>query len=547
MRNLLSLLAALCISNLFAQETVSKAQIQSAEKMFALSFSDVKRDSMLSILAGKINTYTYIHNKELPNSVAFPLWYNPVLPDMQVPKHQKPVLFNIPTNISIPKDKELLAYYSITELASLIKNKKISSEDLTRFYLARLKKYAPLLHCVIELTEEIALKQARKADAELAKGIYRGPLHGIPYGIKDLFAIEGTHTTWGTPPYRDQVIHQTAFVATQLEKAGAILVAKLSLGELAMDDIWFCGLTRNPWDTSKGSGGSSAGSASSTAAGLVPFAIGTETYGSIVDPSMRCGTTGLRPTYGSIAKTGAMALAWTSDKIGPICRSAEDAAIVFNYIHGADKMDRSSIDFAFNYTGKIDISKLRIAYISNYIDSLPANSTEKQTLSTLRAMGAKLIPLTFPDSLHGDEILSLIIGVESAAAFDPLTRANKDDEMVQQNKDRWPNTFRTSRFVPAVEYINACRLRYQIMEKMSPFIDRFDIIIAPPETGDQLAITNLTGNPSITLPNGFLENGLPASISFIGKHFGEATLLAFTKAYQEKTGYHLKHPELFTK
>ena len=547
MRNLLSLFAAFCISNLFAQETVSKAQIQSAEKMFAISFSDAKRDSMLSILAGKKNTYTYIHNKELPNSVAFPLWYNPMLPDMQFPQHQKPVLFNIPTNISIPKDKEALAYYSITELASLIKNKRLSSEDLTRFYLARLKKYAPFLHCVIELTEEIALKQARKADAELAKGIYRGPLHGIPYGIKDLFAVEGTHTTWGTPPYRDQVIHQTAFVATQLEKAGAVLIAKLSLGELAMDDIWFGGLTRNPWDTSKGSGGSSAGSASATAAGLVPFAIGTETYGSIVDPSMRCGTTGLRPSYGSIAKTGAMALAWTSDKIGPICRSAEDAAIVFNYIHGADKIDRSSIGFAFNYTGKIDISKLRIAYISNYIDSLPANSTEKETLRTLRTMGAKLIPLSFPDSLHGDEILSLIIGVESAAAFDPLTRASKDDEMVQQNKDRWPNTFRTSRFVPAVEYINACRLRYQIMEKMSPFIDRFDIIIAPPETGDQLAITNLTGNPSITLPNGFLENGMPASISFIGKHFGEATLLSFTKAYQEKTGFHLKHPALFVK
>jgi len=547
MRHLLSLLTILYIGNLFAQETVSKAQIQSAEKMFALSFSDAKRDSMLSILAGKINTYTYIHNKELTNSVAFPLWYNPVLPGMQVPKYQKPVLFNTPTNISIPKEKEQLAFYSITELASLIKNKKISSEELTRFYLARLKKYAPVLHCVIELTEEIALKQARKADAELARGIYRGPLHGIPYGIKDLFAVEGTHTTWGTPPYRNQVIHQTAFVAAQLEKAGAVLVAKLSLGELAMDDIWFGGLTRNPWDTSKGSGGSSAGSASATAAGLVAFAIGTETYGSIVDPSMRCGTTGLRPTYGSIAKTGAMALAWTSDKIGPICRSAEDAAIVFKYIHGADKTDRSSIDFAFNYTNINTISKLRIAYIRNYIDSLPENSTEKETLRTLRKMGAKLTPISFPDSLHGDEILSLIIGVESAAAFDPLTRANKDDEMVQQNKDRWPNTFRTSRFVPAVEYINACRLRYQIMERMSPFIDSFDIIIAPPETGDQLAITNLTGNPSITLPNGFLENGMPASISFIGRHFGEATLLAFTKAYQEKTGYHLKHPELFTK
>ena len=260
---------------------------------------------------------------------------------------------------------------------------------------------------------------------------------------------------------------------------------------------------------------------------------------------MRCGLTGLRPTYGSVAKSGAMNLAWTSDKIGPICRSAEDDAIVFNYIHGADKDDASSINAAFNYKGTVDIAKLKIAYAKNYIDTLPENSTEKQTLFTLKKMGAKLIPFEFPDNLHGDEILSLIVGVESATAFDPLTRSNRDDEMVQQNKDRWPNIFRSSRFIPAVEYINACRLRYEIMRKVDPVLDQFDVIIAPPETGDQLAITNLTGNPSITLPNGMLPNGMPASISFIGKHFGEATLLAFAKAYQEQTGFHLKHPPLF--
>jgi Asp-tRNA(Asn)/Glu-tRNA(Gln) amidotransferase A subunit family amidase len=407
------------------------------------------------------------------------------------------------------------------------------------------KKYAPVLHCAIEITEDIAIRQAKNADAEIARGIYRGPLHGIPYGIKDLFAVEGTHTTWGTPPFRNQVIDKTAFVAMKLQQSGAVLVAKLSLGELAMDDIWFGGLTRNPWDTARGSGGSSAGSASATAAGLVPFAIGTETYGSIVDPSMRCGVTGLRPTYGSIARTGGMTLSWSSDKIGPICRSAEDAAIVFYYTHGADKQDASSIQFAFNYKSPVDIKKLKIAYISNYIDTLPANSLEKQTLNVLKEMGTQLIPITFPDSLHGNEILSLIIGAESAAAFDQLTRSSRDDEMVQQNRDRWPNTFRSARFVPAVEYINACRLRYKIIQKMDSVIDQYDIIIAPPETGDQLAITNLTGNPSVTLPIGFLPNGLPVGISFIGKHFGEATLLAFSKAYQEKTGFYLKHPPLF--
>ncbi len=545
MKNLLLFLCLIPVLSLSAQETVSPAQVASAEKMFALNFSGAKRDSMLGILADKIKIYTYIHSKNIANDMAFPLWYSPLLPGMVVPKQQRPVNFVIPDHINLPANKNQLAFYSIPQLASLIKHKKISSVALTRFYLERLKKYAPALHCVIELTEEISLKQAQKADEALAKGIYKGPLQGIPYGIKDLFAVAGTHTTWGTPPYRNQVIEQTCFVASQLEKAGAVLVAKLSLGELAMDDIWFGGMTRNPWDTSKGSGGSSAGSASATAAGLVPFAIGTETYGSIVDPSMRCGTTGLRPTYGSIAKTGAMVLAWSSDKIGPICRSAEDAAIVFNYIHGADKGDGSSINAAFNYSANKDISRLKIGYIRNYIDTLPANSTEKQTLLVLKKMGVQVIPVDFPDNLHGDEILSIIIGVESAAAFDPLTRSNKDDEMVQQWKDRWPNTFRTSRFVPAVEYINACRLRNEIMLKMDPLINAFDIIIAPPETGDQLAITNLTGNPSITIPNGFLPNGLPASISFIGKHFGEATLLAFTKAYQEYTGFHLKHPTAF--
>ena len=519
--------------------------IQTAEKMDDLSFNAAKRDSMLSILSDKIKTYAYLHSQNLKNDAPLPLSYNVDLTGLAIPKKQLPVHFNIPANVELPKNMNALAFYSIPQLASLIKNKKISSEKLTRFYLGRLRKYGPVLHCVIELTDTIAIAQAKKADAELAKGIYRGPLHGIPYGIKDLFAVKGTHTTWGTPPYKDQVIDETAFVAKKLEAAGAVLVAKLSLGELAEDDVWFGGLTRNPWDITKGSGGSSAGSSSATAAGLVPFAIGTETYGSIVDPSMRCGVTGLRPTYGSISRSGAMALAWTSDKIGPICRSAEEDAIVFNYIHGTDKKDASAIDFAFNYTGTVDIKKLKIAYIKNYIDTLPANSTEKQTLATLKKMGATVTGINFPDNLHGDEILSLIIGVESAALFDELTRSNRDDMMVQQGKDRWPNTFRTSRFVPAVEYLNACRMRYQVMVQMDPFIDQYDVIMAPPETGDQLAITNLTGNPSVTLPNGMLKNNMPASISFIGKHFGEAKLLAFAKAYQEFTGYNLKHPDRF--
>ena len=545
MRSGLFVIGLLCLINAAAQDSVKMSQIIGTEKMFGLHFTQPKRDSMVSILTDKLKTYHYLHEQNLNNDLPLSNWYNPVLPGMEIPRKQEPLIYKEPIQVDLPKDRSQLAFYSIPQLASLIKHRKITSEQLTRFYLDRLKKYGPGLHCVVELTEEIAIREARKADAEMAAGKYRGPLMGIPYGIKDLFAVAGTHTTWGTPPYKNQEIKQTAFVATQLERAGAVLIAKLSLGELAMDDVWFGGLTRNPWDTTKGSGGSSAGSASATAAGLVPFAIGTETYGSIVDPSMRCGVTGLRPTYGSIARTGAMALSWSSDKVGVLCRSAEDAALVFYYIHGADATDASSIPFAFNYNGEVDVKKLKIAYVSNYIDTLAASSTEKQTLVALKEMGAQLIPFVFPDNLHGDEMLSLIIGVESAAAFDQLTLSSKDDQMVQQNKDRWPSVFRTSQFVPAVAYVNACRIRYEIMKKMDPLIDSYDIIITPPETGDQLAITNLTGNPSVTLPNGFGSDGMPASISFIGKHFGEAILLAFAKKYQEHTGFYLKHPPGF--
>lgn len=528
-----------------AQDPIGLPDLIGAEKMFDLQFTPSKRDSILSGLADHLHLYQYLHQQELLNDVPLSMSFDPMLPGMHFEQKQQPINWHIPEAVSLPANRDDLAYYSIPELASLLRRKKISSVELTKFFLERLKKYSPILHCVIQLTEDSALAQARRADANFARGIYKSPLQGIPYGIKDLFAVKGTHTTWGTPPYKDQVIEQDSYVAERLTQAGAVLVAKLSLGELAMDDVWFGGLTRNPWNLATGSGGSSAGSASATAAGLVPFAIGTETYGSIVDPSMRCGATGLRPTFGSVARTGCMALCWSSDKVGPICRSAEDAAYVFAYIHGNDPADASSRTMPFNYTGRVELAKLRVAYTRNYIDSLPENSPEKQTLTILKRLGVKLIPVDFPDDLRGNDILSLIIGVESAAAFDRLTRTNQDDEMVQQNKDRWPNTFRTARFVPAVEYVNACRMRTRIMQKVDPFISQYDIIIAPPETGDQLAITNLTGHPSVTLPVGYKATGGPGSISFIGQLFGEAQLLSFAKAFQDATPYNKQHPKGF--
>jgi Asp-tRNA(Asn)/Glu-tRNA(Gln) amidotransferase A subunit family amidase len=530
---------------LAAQDSIGLSELRAAEKLFDLRFTPVKEDSILSGLVDHLQLYRYLHSQDMYNDVPLSMGFDPLLPGTPYDGKQRPLIWNIPTEVSMPANRNDLAFYSIPELASLLKRKKISSVELTKFFLERLKRYGPVLHCVIELTEDSALVQARKADADLARGIYRSPLQGIPYGIKDLFAVKGTHTTWGTPPYKDQVIQENAYVAQRLASAGAVLLGKLSLGELAMDDVWFGGLTRDPWNLAVGSGGSSAGSASATAAGLVPFAIGTETYGSIVDPSMRCGATGLRPTFGSVARTGCMALCWSSDKIGPICRSAEDAAIVFAYIHGGDSADASSRTMPFNYTGRVVLSKLKIAYTRNYIDSLPEGSPEKQTLQILRKMGARLIPVDFPDDLRGNDLLSLIIGVESAAAFDKLTRTNQDDEMVQQNKDRWPNTFRTARFVPAVEYVNACRMRRVIMQRVDPFISQYDIIIAPPETGDQLAITNLTGHPSVTLPVGYKPDGTPGSISFIGQLYGEAQLLAFAKAFQDATPYNKEHPKGF--
>jgi Asp-tRNA(Asn)/Glu-tRNA(Gln) amidotransferase A subunit family amidase len=532
-------------NELFAQQAIDTSHIAGAEKMYDVRFNGAQKDSMLNGLEDNLGSFRYLHQNSLPNNSPYTLFFDPVLPGMHFDKKQIPLKWNIPANVSLPANKTELAFYSIPQLASLLKNKKISSVALTKFFIERLKKFGDTLHCVIAVTEDIAMKQAANADANFAKGIYKSPLQGIPYGIKDLFSVKGTKTTWGAPPYKDQQFEGTAFVAQQLENAGAVLIAKLSLGELAMDDVWFGGKTRNPWNISTGSGGSSAGSGSATAAGLVVFAIGTETFGSIVDPSTKCGVTGLRPTFGSVARTGGMTLAWSSDKIGPLCKSAEDAAIVFAYIHGSDGVDVSARDMPFNYSGKIDVQNLKVGYVQNYIDTLPANSPEKQTLATLRKLGVNVVPFEFPHHLHASSLLGMIITVEGAAAFDELTRSKKDDQLVQQNKDRWPNVFRTARFVPAVEYVNACRMRYMIMQKMDSIFKQYDIIIAPPEIGDQMGATNMSGNPSITIPVGFSKDGMPVCISFIGRLFDEGRLVALAKIFQDDTDFNKQHPAMF--
>ena len=531
-----------------AQDVLAN-EIIKTEKMYDLHFSDTQRDSMVNQLNANLHLYQYLHGFNLPNSVPLPNWFDPVLPTMSFNTKQEPINWNIPAGVVMPADSNQLAFYTIAQLSSLLIHHKITSVQLSRFFINRLKKYGDTLHCVISLTEQIAMEQAKRADADFAKGIYKSPLQGIPYGLKDLFSVKGTRTTYGTPPFKDQVIDEDAFVYQQLENAGAVLIAKLSMGELAMDDIWFGGQTKNPWNLNQGSNGSSAGSASATVAGLLPFAIGTETYGSIVAPSAVCGATGLRPTFGSVARTGGMNLAWTSDRIGPICRDAEDAAMVFASIHGSDKFDRASRTMPFNYTGNVNIKQIKVAYAKNYIDTLSNNSSEKEVIKTLKNAGVEVTAIDFPSNLRTNDLLTNIWAAESAAAFDPLTRSGKDSQMVQQWQSRYPNQFRSGRFIPAVEYLTISRLRYLVMQQAYPLLSKYDIIIVPSMSDEPMALTCLTGNPCITLPAGIATEGTaPPSITFIGgKLYSESIIVAFAKKFQQITHYQQQHPLMFTK
>ncbi|HEY1018250.1 MAG TPA: amidase [Sediminibacterium sp.] len=549
MRKTIIALALLCSMQTRAQDTLTKNDLPAAAHLLDLSFTQTEIDSMYDGVKENMLLYRLMHKKPLNNNVPMSLWQSPVLPGMQFNDKQEKINWNIPSKISLPTNLNDLAFYNILQLASLIKNKKISSVELTKFFIDRIRRFGDTLQCVISVTEEIALQQARQADAEIAAGKYRGPLHGIPYGLKDLFAVKGTKTTWGAAPYKNQVIEQDAFVYTQLQNAGAVLVAKFTLGALAMGDYWYGGRTKNPWNLQTGSSGSSAGSASATVAGLVPFAIGTETWGSITSPSSTCGATGLRPTFGSISRTGAMTLSWSLDKVGPICRSAEDAAVVFQYIHGTDGLDQSAVNKPFNYQPKADVKKMRVAYAKNYYDRITDTSrSEWKVLEAYKQMGVELVPINFPDSAqYHYAIMDIVIGAECAAAFDDFTRTNLDDEMTRQGRGDWPNSFRTSRFVPAVEYINANRHRYLLMQQVNEAMKDIDVLICPTRgSGNQGAITNLTGHPVVCVPTGFdKRNNLPTSITLIGKLYDEAAILAAAKAYQDATQWDEMHPAMF--
>jgi Asp-tRNA(Asn)/Glu-tRNA(Gln) amidotransferase A subunit family amidase len=518
--------------------------VAGAENIIGLEFTDAERDSMLDELTANLEFYGAMRAVSLENSVSPSLIFNPIPVAMTLETIQRPLEMSPITDIALPENLEELAFYSVLELAELVRTRQVTSIQLTRLALDRLKRFDPQLHCVISLTEDLAFRQAARADSEIAAGKYRGPLHGIPYAAKDLLAVKGYKTTWGAMPYREQVIDLDATVIKKLEEAGAVLVAKLSLGALAWGDVWYADTTRNPWNLEQGSSGSSAGSASAVSAGLVPFAIGSETWGSIVSPSTRCGVTGLRPTHGRVSRTGAMALSWSMDKLGPICRTMEDCALVFNAIRGPDQLDQSVIDPAFNYTHNIDLGKLSIGYLKkDFEQDTTYQKQNRATLEKLRELGIDLIEIELPD-LPVDA-MQIILGAEAAAAFDELTRSNRDDLLVRQIKNAWPNSFRASRFIPAVEYIQANRLRTLLIQQMTELMAEIDIYISPSFEGDNLLLTNLTGHPCVVLPNGFNEDGEPTSITFIGKLYDEATLLAVAKKYQDSTDFHKKHPPLF--
>ena len=529
--------------------------IASAEDVAGVHFDQTERELMLDGLKQQEQRIEALHKVPLSNSISPAIVFDPVPPGKKIPMEPKrPMVRSRVSARAVPQNLDDLAFLPVTELSELVRTRRVSSTQLTEMYLARLKKYDPILKCVISLTEERALRQARAADTEIARGRYRGPLHGIPWGAKDLLAVRGYKTTWGAGPYKEQVIDADATVVQRLDDAGAVLIAKLTLGELAQGDIWFGATTKNPWKVDQGSSGSSAGPASATAAGLVGFSIGSETLGSISSPSTRCGTTGLRPTFGRVPRTGAMALSWTMDKLGPLCRSVEDCAIVLDAIYGPDGQDNSVVPASYHWDATLSPKKLRVGYFKSAFETPqldpadakrtlhPTRKFDDDALAVFRRLGITLIPVEVPDVPY--DPMRLILTAEAAAAFDDLTRSDRDKELVQQGKFDWPNTFRTSRFIPAVDYVNANRLRSVAIRKWDDLMKTVDVIVTPTGVANlsQLVATNLTGHPAVILPNGFRDDGTPVSLTFLGGLFEEGKLLAVARAYQEATGFHLKHP-----
>lgn len=540
--------------------TVTPALLAQAAKLAGLDFSEQDTASLVQAVNQNLARYDALHALKIPNDVAPPFYFSPVVSGMQVDRSAHKRQFSTP-KIKRPARLEEVAFWPVLHLAELLRTRQVTSVELTDLYLARLTRYNGQLNCVVTMLPDVAMQQARQADAEIAAGKYRGPLHGVPWGAKDIIAVKGYKTTWGSGAYQDQVIDEDATIVQILREAGAVLLAKLTTGELAGGDQWFGGRTNNPWNLDEGSSGSSAGPASATAAGCVPFAIGTETGGSILSPSARCGCTGLRPTFGRVSRHGVMALSWTQDRLGPICRYVEDCALVMSVIARQDGLDLSVSDLPFNWDASKSPRRLRIGYLADAFEDGDRNAewiaNDRATLDWLRAQGYVLKPLKTPDF----PIDILAISVEAAVFFDELTRSGRDKLMT--NKSRGER-FRSARLIPAVEYLQSQRARTMMMQKLAEATDGVDVYLAPSTNGNprppgdtaanppppnktqqHSQMANLACYPGLAVPNGFTRAGTPTSINFMGRPYAEGALMLLAKHYQDATGFNLKQPPLF--
>jgi Asp-tRNA(Asn)/Glu-tRNA(Gln) amidotransferase A subunit family amidase len=542
-----------------------KDVVKCAEQIDGLTFTDAEEELAVGGVSRNLDSYEELRKLNVPLDTEPAITFRPYLPGKRPTGHSTrhaKLITTRPSRVQVTSSLEDLAFAPVTTLASLVRTRRVSATDLTTMYLDRLKRYGDQLHCVVTVTEDLAREQAAAADKEIKAGRYRGPLHGIPFGVKDLFDTKGIKTTWGAKPYENRVAQVDATIVERLRDAGAVLCAKLSMGALAQGGVWFGGSTRNPWSPDNSSSGSSAGPGAATAAGLVAFAIGTETRGSIISPSSTCGVVGLRPTYGRVSRHGAMALSWTMDKIGPMCRSVEDCAIVFNAIYGSDGRDETVVDAPFAWRPDVPLSSLRIGYVESEFNATGGgfggggrgtanpqdarrraeerNALLKDALDVLRHAGAKLQPMSLPE--FPANALGFILSAEAAAAFDDLTRSKEVNLLTEQSAGAWPNTFRTSRFIPAVEYIRAQRARTLLIRQMDDLMASYDVFLTP--TGSaSLGITNLTGHPAACLKAGFVD-GLPVALMITGRLYDEAAVLRVALAYERATKWHTMNPTL---
>ena len=530
---------------------IKSHHIRAAQKINGLSFSREEIKTMKAYLNENRKGFDSMRALLMANEVTPAIYFDPRPDNFQFKKRGQVSDWNFQDTVLLPATDEEIAFMTVAQLSMLIQQKKLTSTRLTNIYLTRIKKFKDTLSSVVTITEELALKQAKQADEEIAQGKYRGPLHGIPYGIKDLFAVPGYKTTWGAEPYQNQVIDEKAEVVRKLEEAGAVLIAKLTSGALARGDVWFGGKTKNPWDLNQGASGSSAGSASSTSAGLVAFSIGTETLGSILAPSTRCGATGFRPSFGGVSRAGAMTLSWSMDKAGPICRSAQDCAIVFDIIRGKNpegEKDRAVVDYSFAFNPPVNLKEYKIGYAKELFDAdtTKSGTNNSETIKLLIQLGAELTSMKLPDQVPY-EVFDIILRAEAGAFFDELVLGHRERELSEQNPESRANSLRQSRFIPATEYLQANRHRKVLIEKFNSLMKDFDFIVVPSDGRNQSLLTNLTGHPAISIPTGFDKEGHPTSVILIGNLYDDAPILEAAYIIQQATDFEDKRPLYFLK